>query len=87
MPYSPDPSVQNGLVTDANYLVAQPTLVPEQALGRFQGEDPNGTWTLRVSDDHTGFTGTLTGWKLDLTTASCAPLAPSTATTAPRAHR
>ena len=43
----------DGLVTDHVYVnntLASP-LVPEEALGAFIGENPNGTWTLTVSDD------------------------------------
>lgn len=30
----------------------------------FWGEDPNGTWTLYVSDAYSGFTGTFNNWQL-----------------------
>ena len=42
-----------GLVTDQIYVngVTASPLAPEEPLGAFTGEDPNGTWTLRVSDD------------------------------------
>lgn len=33
----------------------------------FNGEDPNGTWTLTVSDNSGGDTGTLEGWSLAVT--------------------
>lgn len=33
-----------------NLLTATP-LVPEEAMGAFLGENPNGTWTLTISDD------------------------------------
>src|SRR5262249_33066411 len=59
----------DGLVTDHLYFdgeVASP-LVPEEALGAFFGENPNGTWTLRISDDTPGNTGSLAGWSLALT--------------------
>ena len=29
-------------------------LVPEEALAAFNGENPNGTWTLTISDDNAG---------------------------------
>jgi hypothetical protein len=48
------PYASNGrLVTDAAYanLVVQTPLVPEEAFGAFIGENPNGTWTLTISDD------------------------------------
>lgn len=59
-----------GLVTDRlyDYGVVAPTLVPEEALGAFIGENPNGTWTLAVSDDVGGDVGELRGWSLELTT-------------------
>ena len=41
-----------GMVTDTVYVngVAQPTLTPEEALGAFVGENPNGIWTITISD-------------------------------------
>jgi subtilisin-like proprotein convertase family protein len=62
-----------GPVTDAtfaNNVVATP-LVPEEAMGAFVGEDPNGTWTLTVTDDLAGDTGTLNSWSLDIVTTAC----------------
>jgi subtilisin-like proprotein convertase family protein len=55
-------------VTDAIYTnnVAQPLLVPEGALGAFVGEDPNGTWSLRIRDTAAIDAGTLRSWSLDL---------------------
>lgn len=66
----------NGLVTDhvyANLVLASP-LVPEEALAAFVGEDPNGVWTLTISDDLGGDTGTLNSWSLDITTFAAAPV-------------
>jgi subtilisin-like proprotein convertase family protein len=68
-------TANEGLVTDhtyANLVLASP-LVPEEAMGAFMGEDPNGVWTLTISDDLAGDGGQLTGWSLDLTTATCQP--------------
>ncbi len=48
-------------------------LVPEGALGQLIGQDPNGTWTLEVTDTLTGQTGTINDWGLSLTTVSVAP--------------
>ena len=45
-------------------------VAPEGALGAFVGDDPNGAWTLKVSDNGALDTGTLTGWSLDLATAA-----------------
>jgi subtilisin-like proprotein convertase family protein len=71
-----------GPVTDntfQNNAVESP-LVPEEAMGAFAGENPNGTWTLRVQDDNSGDTGTLERWSVAVTTCSEAP--PSATTTA-----
>jgi subtilisin-like proprotein convertase family protein len=70
----------NGLVTDHAYVnltLASP-LVPEEAMAAFRGEDPNGTWTITISDDLAGDGGSLTSWDLEITTL---PAAPTTATT------
>jgi len=56
-----DLTVQNNPLT---------TVVPEGALGAFVGDDPNGAWTLKVSDNNAGDTGALTGWSLNLATAA-----------------
>jgi hypothetical protein len=37
---------------------------PEQLLSLFDGENPNGTWTLRIIDDAAGDVGTLLNWTL-----------------------
>lgn len=71
-----------GLVTDhpyANLTTATP-LVPEEAFGAFIGEDPNGTWTLTISDDVGGDSGNLAGWSLDVTTLPNAPIITTEAT-------
>jgi subtilisin-like proprotein convertase family protein len=62
-------AVNDGLTSDHAYVngLAATTLAPEEGLGAFIGEDPNGTWTLRVSDDTVGDTGTLDAWSLSLT--------------------
>ena len=41
---------------------------PEQPLARVYGENPNGTWTLSITDDTAGFAGTLNAARLDITT-------------------
>ena len=63
-------TTNNGLVTDNAYvnLVLASPLVPEEAMGAFIGEDPNGTWTLTISDDLAGDNGTLDAWALQITT-------------------
>ena len=61
----------DGLATDQDYIddVLASPLVPEGAFGAFIGENPNGVWTLVVTDDLAGDTGTLDSWSLDLTGA------------------
>lgn len=49
--------------------------IPEGSLSSLVGQDPNGTWTLKVEDTAGGQTGTLNGWTLNLLTALC-PLTP-----------
>lgn len=51
---------------------AKPTLVPEQALAAFIGDDPNGTWRLTVKDTSLNDTGTLSSWNLDFATSGAA---------------
>ncbi|MCB0328261.1 MAG: proprotein convertase P-domain-containing protein [Bdellovibrionales bacterium] len=58
-------------------LVPVSTLIPEGALGAFTGEDPNGTWTLRIFDDAGGDIGTLNSW--GLTFSSCSDNQPANA--------
>ncbi|MBN2473342.1 MAG: proprotein convertase P-domain-containing protein [Pirellulales bacterium] len=40
---------------------------PEGSLATFDGEDANGLWTLEITDDAGGDTGTLNGWSLTIT--------------------
>lgn len=42
------------------------TFAPSNALSAFNGEDPNGDWTLTVSDNEGVDTGTLNNWSLQL---------------------
>lgn len=76
-------ATNEGLVTDRLYvnLTPAPSLVPEEAMGAFIGENPNGTWTLTISDDLAGDGGSLAGWTLDLDTATCPPPPPTPDTT------
>jgi subtilisin-like proprotein convertase family protein len=64
----------DGLVTDQTYVngVPVPWLAPEESLAAFNGEDPTGTWTLKIGDDKVGGVGSLANWMLNLTTCSCA---------------
>ena len=68
-------SANDGMVTDHTYAsgVTATPLAPEEALGAFAGEDPNGTWTLRVGDGVAGQSGALAGWSLSITTLPSAP--------------
>jgi subtilisin-like proprotein convertase family protein len=67
-------ATNNGLATDHTYvnLVTATPLVPEESFGAFRGEDPNGTWTITVSDDFAADVGTLSSWTLDVVTSTCA---------------
>jgi subtilisin-like proprotein convertase family protein len=79
-----DPSATD-TVTDhvyTNLVVATP-LSPEGSFDNFLGQDPNGLWTLTVTDDFIPDTGTFVRWDLTLSTCSqsvpvayCAPSAP-----------
>ncbi|NUM47043.1 MAG: proprotein convertase P-domain-containing protein [Anaerolineales bacterium] len=62
-------------VGDYTYVnnVPVPTMSPEEALGAFIGEDPNGTWTLTIYDDLGGDVGALNGWHLQITTLPATP--------------
>ncbi len=40
---------------------------PEGLLSSFDGEDPNGVWTLEISDDAPGDPGVLNSWSLNIT--------------------
>jgi subtilisin-like proprotein convertase family protein len=64
-------------VTDFAYanLVTATPLVPEGAMGAFIGEDPNGTWTLSITDDTAADIGNLNSWSLDVTTLPAVPVA------------
>ncbi len=85
--FKDDAGVTNppGPITDTTFanLVAETPIAPEEPLGAFRGEDPHGTWTLTVTDDTGGDTGTLVSWGLTLFTASCGPETQLTGTSAP----
>lgn len=76
------PYVSNdGVVSDHAYVnltLASP-LVPEEALGAFRGQNPNGTWTLTISDDLAGDGGSLDSWTLEVDALTSSP--PQTAWT------
>jgi subtilisin-like proprotein convertase family protein len=61
--------------TDFAYAnnVTATALIPEAAMGAFYGEDPNGDWTLTITDDAGGDTGSLSGWSLTIRALNAAP--------------
>ena len=73
----------NDPVTDrvfTNLVVATP-LSPEGRLQAFRGEDPNGTWKLRIQDDAASNTGALASWSLRFTSLGAAPASTTTTVT------
>ncbi len=46
---------------------------PERPLSAFDNRDSTGLWTLTVSDDFPGETGTLDSWALDFDSVRCTP--------------
>jgi subtilisin-like proprotein convertase family protein len=68
-------TTNDGMTTDHAYVnrtVATP-LTPEEPFGAFVGENPNGIWTLTVSDDAGGDSGDVNIWRLDITTIGGTP--------------
>jgi subtilisin-like proprotein convertase family protein len=57
----------------ANLVTATP-LSPEGRLTAFRGENPNGTWKLKILDDTTANTGNMNSWSLDISTLASAPV-------------
>lgn len=47
---------------------------PEQPLSSFNGESPNGVWTLNISDDFSGDTGTLNSFSIEVCDATVSGL-------------
>jgi len=65
----------SALVTDHLFAtdgVVSP-LAPQEPLGAFRGEDPNGTWTLTISDDNALDGGSLDKWSMAIQMLSTAP--------------
>jgi subtilisin-like proprotein convertase family protein len=75
-PGGPAPYSDNhGMVTDTSYtdgVLASP-LTPEEPLGAFIGEDPNGVWTLTIADTVFGDGGFLDKWQLDVSSLPATP--------------
>ena len=76
-------TTNNGLASDHSYinLTAATPLAPEEAFGAFIGENPNGTWTLRVSDDLGGDVGSINSWSLVISGLTAAPTVATTSAT------
>jgi len=53
-------------ISDANAPFTG-TFRPQGRLSRFDGEDPNGTWTLQITDTVAWDQGTLNSWSLEIT--------------------
>lgn len=61
----------NGMVTDHSYTnnITPGSLTPEEPLGAFRGENPNGDWVLTILDASiNGKAGALNSWELDVVT-------------------
>jgi subtilisin-like proprotein convertase family protein len=55
----------SGFDSSDNVVGLYPTdLTPADALSTFQGEDPNGTWTIDIVDTFGGDTGALQDWSI-----------------------
>ena len=53
---------------------AAPALVPEEAMGAFVGEDPNGDWRLLIRDQQRQETGVLVSWSINITGLVTTPI-------------
>jgi|GEM_PF-1430729 len=78
VPYEIGPGQQptnNGLVTDTFFQdgVLQTSLVPEEPLGAFNGENPNGNWLLTINDAFQADEGFLDKWSLDISVEPTLP--------------
>jgi subtilisin-like proprotein convertase family protein len=51
-------------------LVAAPVLGPEGSFENFVGQDPNGVWTLTITDDLGADVGNMSRWDLNITTTA-----------------
>jgi subtilisin-like proprotein convertase family protein len=66
VPYATNPNIASDR-SYTNNTVATP-LAPEEALAAFAGEDPNGNWTLTITDDALLNIGNLAQWSLEFKT-------------------
>lgn len=58
----------SGIITDhifENQVFAQ-SLTPEEPLGAFRGENPNGIWTLKLQDSTPATLGILRSWSIEI---------------------
>ncbi|HKB01475.1 MAG TPA: proprotein convertase P-domain-containing protein, partial [Gemmataceae bacterium] len=81
-PFPGDTFPGSFLATDTAYTlgILKPALTPEEPLSAFRGENPNGTWTLTVSDDANADGGSLDQWTLGVSTLNASPTAQAPAT-------
>jgi subtilisin-like proprotein convertase family protein len=73
-------------VTTYGYVngVAAPDLRPEQGFNAlFRGENPNGTWTLTITDDAGADIGTLDAWSISVTDGTIVSVPPTVGTPVP----
>ena len=65
----------DGLTTDHVYSngITPSSLAPEEGLGAFIGENPQGTWTLRLADVADLDGGTINSWSLSIESRICVP--------------
>jgi subtilisin-like proprotein convertase family protein len=72
-PFPANNFAASNMVTDTVFVAGAPRspLTPEESLGAFKGEQPNGIWTITISDDADLDGGTLNSWELRMTTNGC----------------
>ena len=67
-------NVVGGPLTNATYVNGVPLdqVQPEGAMGHFKGSNPNGVWTLAITDMRGGAdSGSLDSWQLGVYTKQC----------------
>jgi subtilisin-like proprotein convertase family protein len=70
---APTPIAGNVQIHPYSDGVTASPLAPEEALGAFYGENPNGTWTITVSDAGSAGVGNLLSWGLEITSLPATP--------------